>query len=92
MAIVVADVGYARSDGGVNAQFFLQFADEGLLGAFAWFDFSAGKLPLQSHGLVGAALADQDQAVANQQSSNDEAKGGARRARVGDGLRFFHRL
>ena len=74
----------------VDTQFFLEFAGEGLLGAFTLFDFPAGKFPLQRHGLVGASLADQDKSIANQQTSHNKAEGGTWRARVGDGLRFFH--
>jgi hypothetical protein len=86
----MADVGDVGSDRCVYAKFFVQFARKSLFGTLTLFDFSAGKLPLQSHGLIGAALADQDKAVAHQQSRNDEAKCGSRRARVGDGLRVFH--
>jgi hypothetical protein len=90
VAVVVADSSDALSDPGVDAQFFLEFANEGLFRAFALLDLSAGKLPLQGHRLVGAALADQDQSVANQQTCHNKAKGRTRRARWGDGLRFFH--
>jgi len=88
--VVVADVGDVGSDGRADTEFFVEFAGEGLLGAFAVLDFSARKFPLQSHGLVRAALTDQDEAVAHDQSSHDEAKGGPRRTRVGDRLRVFH--
>jgi hypothetical protein len=90
MAVVVADTGYALSDLCVDAQFFIEFASEGLFGAFTLLNFAAGKLPLQRHRLVGAALADQDQSIANEQTCHNKAEGGTLWARWGDGLRFFH--
>jgi hypothetical protein len=68
MAVVVADVRDARSDFGGDAEFFLEFAGESLLGAFALLDLAAGKLPLEGHWLVGAALANEDKTFANQQT------------------------
>ena len=90
VAVVVPDVGNPGPDLCADAQFFLEFASEGLFRAFALLDFAAGKLPLQRHRLVGTALADQDKAVAHQQPRNDESEGGPQGARVGDGLRFVH--
>jgi hypothetical protein len=46
--------------------------------------------PGRQRGLIGAALADQNEAVTHQQSCHDEAEGRSRRSRVGDGLRVFH--
>ena len=60
VAIAVADLGDAGADDGGDAEFFVEFAGEGLLGGFAEFDLAAGELPLEAHGLVGTALADQD--------------------------------
>ncbi len=60
VAVVVADGGDAGADGGVDAELFVELAGEGLLGGFAGFDLAAGELPLEGHGLVGAALADED--------------------------------
>lgn len=90
VAVVVADMGDMRADGGTNAEFFLKFAGEGLFGGFAVLDFAARELPLEGHGLVGPPLADQNQAFPNQQPCYYETEGGAGRARVGDGLRLFH--
>jgi hypothetical protein len=90
MAVIMSNVGYARTDSGANAELFLQFTDQCLLGTFAWFNLPAGKLPLQRHGLVGAALADEHQAIPNQQACNHEPKRGAGRARVGNRPRLFH--
>jgi hypothetical protein len=66
VAVVVANVGDARADGGANSEFFLKLPREGLLRSFALFDFAAGELPLQCHGLIGAPLTDQYQTVSNQ--------------------------
>ncbi len=60
VAVAVADLGDARADGGGDAELFFEFAGEGLFGGFAGLDLAAGKLPLEAHGLVGAALADED--------------------------------
>ncbi len=43
-----------------DAEFFVEFAGERLLGGFARLDLAAGKLPFEAHGLVGPALADED--------------------------------
>lgn len=89
MAIIVADAGDKGTDGGLDAEFFVEFADQGLLRAFTGLDFASGKLPLEGHGLVGAALADQDFTAAHNQGRGHEAKGGAKRA-VFAGEIFFH--
>jgi len=44
-------------------KFFFQLASEGLLGAFARFDFSAGEFPLKRGCVIVTALADQKTAV-----------------------------
>jgi hypothetical protein len=56
----MADVGNARADFGADAEFFLEFAGKSLFGGFALLNFAARKLPLERHGLVGAALADEN--------------------------------
>ena len=63
VSVFVTDAGYATADGGGDAQLFVEFADEGLLGGLAGLDLSAGELPFEAHGLIGAALADQDFAM-----------------------------
>lgn len=60
VAVVVADVGDEGADGGVDAEFFVELAAEGLLGGFSGLDFASGKLPLEAHGLIGAALTDEN--------------------------------
>lgn len=92
VAVVVPDMGDARTDGRADAEFFVELAREGLFGGFAVLDFASGELPLQGHGLIGPPLADQDQAFPNQQPSDDKTERGTDRARVGDRLRLFHLL
>ena len=55
------------ADGGLNSQLFLQFAAQGVARLFAFFDFAAGKLPFQRHGLMAGPLADQELAVLHDQ-------------------------
>ena len=52
------------TDGGGDAELFVKFAGEGDFGGFAELDLAAGELPLEAHGLVGLALADEDLGVA----------------------------
>ena len=54
MAVVVADAGNERADGGLDAELFVQLTGQRQFRAFACLDFAAGKFPLQGHGLVGA--------------------------------------
>ncbi len=63
VAVGVADGGDERADGSGDAQLFAEFALEGLLGVFTGFDFAAGELPFEAHGLVGTSLTDEDLAV-----------------------------
>ncbi len=60
VAVLVADAGYAAAYCGGDAQLFVEFACQGSLGGLAGFDLSAGELPLEAHGLVGAALTDEN--------------------------------
>ena len=79
VAIGVADGGDAVADGGVDAELFREFASECFDGGFAGLDFAAGELPLETHGLVGTALADEEFAVgllvAQDQCGYDAAQG-----------------
>ena len=43
-----------------NAKLFIQFAAQGIAWLLAFLNFSAGKFPLQRHGLMPGALANQD--------------------------------
>ncbi len=58
MPVVVTDVGNPRANDRLNAQLFIQFACQSLLGAFAGLDLAARKLPLRSHRLIWTALSD----------------------------------
>ena len=89
MAVVVANVGDAGSDFGGDAELFIELACQRLLRAFAGLDLAAGKLPLQGHGLVGPALADQHFAAADDERGRHKTKGGSGRPRVGF-LALFH--
>ena len=90
MAVVVADVRDARANGGADAEFLVQFADECLLGAFAGLDLAAGKLPLQRHRLIRTALTDQDFAAAHDECGRHKAKGGSGGPGIGNWLGLFH--
>jgi len=74
VAVVVADVRDAWADGGVDAEFFVEFAGEGLFWTFAGLYFAAGKFPLEGHWLVGASLADEDAAAAEHECCYDQAQ------------------
>lgn len=90
VTIIVANVGDARANCGGDAQFFLEFAGQRLFGAFARFYFSARKFPLQRHGLIGSALADEHFATANDQACGNKTQCRSGRTRIGVGLRLFH--
>jgi hypothetical protein len=59
------------ADCGVNTQFFVEFAAEGIAGLFSGFYFSTRKFPLERHGLVARALAHEDLAILHNQSSDN---------------------
>ncbi len=79
VAVGVADGGDAVADGGVDAELFGELAGEGFDGGFAGLNFATGELPLEAHGLIGAALADEDLGLgafaAQDQCGNDAAQG-----------------
>jgi hypothetical protein len=79
VAVGVVDGGNAIADGGIDAEFFGEFAGEGLDGGFAGLDFAAREFPFEAHGLVGSALADEEFAIGEvatqDQGSNDAAQG-----------------
>ena len=90
MAVVVADARDRRADGCLDAQLFVQLTGQRLLRAFARLDLAAGKLPLERHRLIRAALTDQNFAVAHNQRRRHEAQRGTGRPRISIGLDFFH--
>jgi hypothetical protein len=56
--IFVTEAGDFFADHGVDAEFLVEFAAEGVARLFSFFDFAAGELPFKWHGLVAGALAD----------------------------------
>ena len=70
-AVVVADVGDARADGGVDVELFLELAAQRLLGGFAGLHLAAGEFPLGAERLVGTALTDQHLVAAQDQGGGD---------------------
>ena len=90
MAVVVANSCNARADGGMDAQLFFQLAGQCLFGTFAVLDLAAGKLPQPRHRLIGASLTNQNFAATHDQRRRYKAKCGARAARRGFRLVFFH--
>jgi hypothetical protein len=91
VTVVVANAGDRWADDGVDPKFFVEFAGQGLFRTFAGLDFSAWKLPLQGHRLVGAALPYQNFAPAQNQRGGNEAQGWTGRPGAGIELRFIHR-
>jgi hypothetical protein len=63
VAVGVTDGGDEWANGGSDAELFAEFALQGLLGGLTGLDFAAGELPLEAHGLLGTALADEDLTV-----------------------------
>src|SRR5579883_2427232 len=70
-AVFVADAGHLIPDGSVDSEFLLEFALQGTPRLFALLNLAAGEFPLEGHGLVAGALADEDLAVLHDQSCND---------------------
>jgi len=71
-AIGVAGASDAGAYLGGDAELFVEFAGKGFFGALAGFHFTAGKLPLESHRLVGTALTDEHLAAAQDQGNDDQ--------------------
>ena len=63
--VAVTGEGKRRETGfpGIDAQFFLQFADQRSFRRLSGLDFAAGKLPQASHGLALGALRKQNAPV-----------------------------
>ena len=90
MTIVVADVGDARANAGLDPELFVQFAGQGLLRAFSLLNFAARKFPLQPHWLVRAPLADQHFTAADDQRRRNKSQGGTGGPGIGVRLFVFH--
>ncbi len=74
VSIVVSNVSDQRADDGLDAQLLIQLSSQGCFGSFAGLDLSAGKLPLEGHGLLRAALADEHVRAAQHEGRNHETE------------------
>src|SRR5580704_1569965 len=90
MAIVVADMGDPRSNGGLDAQFLVQLPRKRLLGGLAVLDLSPWEFPLKGHGLIGAPLANQDFSAADDQRCGHKTESGPWCPGACELLRSFH--
>ena len=63
VGVVVADAGDLDGFGEGDAEFFAEFAGEGLIERFAAADFAAGEFPFKGRGVATAALADENAAI-----------------------------
>ena len=63
VGVPVADAGDFDGFCEGDAEFFAEFAGEGLFEGFAGADFATGKFPFEGRGVVTAALADKDSAI-----------------------------
>jgi nitrogen fixation protein NifU and related proteins len=70
VAVLVAD--HFRTHVGLDGKLFFELPLEGLAGAFAGLDLAAGKLPFEGVAVTGAALADQDPALALNNAGDDD--------------------
>ncbi len=61
--VLVKDFGNFATFGEGDAELFAKLAREGLLEGFIGMNLATGKFPLQSRGIIVAALADEDAAV-----------------------------
>jgi hypothetical protein len=66
----VLNAGDFVADASIDSDFFFQFAAQGVAGLLASFDFATGEFPLQGHGLVLRALADEELALAKDERSD----------------------
>jgi len=65
VGVAMARKRQGREAGGVgrDAQFLVEFADEGGLGGLTGFDLAAREFPETGHGLAGRSLGEEDAAV-----------------------------
>jgi hypothetical protein len=76
VGVLVADAGdFDGLDEG-DAEFFAEFAGEGLLERFRGTDFAAGEFPFKGRGVSAAALADEDAAVGAFDNGGDDVEHG----------------
>lgn len=87
VAIGMPHMSHRRANHRFDPQFLFKLADQGLFRAFSRLHFASGKFPLEGHGLIGTALADQYLVAAEDESGDDIAHGfefrGARFMRFG---------
>ncbi len=76
VGVLVADAGYFDGFDEGDAEFFAEFAGEGLSECFAGADFAAGEFPLEGRSVAAAALADEDAAVGTFDDSGDDVEHG----------------
>jgi hypothetical protein len=76
VGVLVADAGdfdgFVESD----AEFFAEFAGEGLVEGFASANFAAGEFPFEGRGVAAAALADEETAVGAFDDGGDDVEHG----------------
>jgi hypothetical protein len=51
------------ADGGLNTQFFIEFASQGIARLLPFFDLPAGELPFERHSLMPRSLTDEQLAI-----------------------------
>lgn len=71
VAVGMMDAGDERADFCMDAQLFVEFARESLLRGFSGLDLAAGELPFEGHGLLRAALADENGVSAENERGGD---------------------
>lgn len=73
---MVADAGDFDGFDERDAEFFAEFAGEGLLEGFSGADFSAGEFPFEGRGVATAALADENAVVRTFDDGGDDVDHG----------------
>jgi len=74
--VLVADAGDFDGFDEGDAEFFAEFAGEGLFESFGRADFAAGKFPFEGRGVAAAALADEEPAVGAFDDGGDDVEHG----------------
>jgi hypothetical protein len=76
VGVLVADAGDFDGFDEGNAEFFAEFAGEGLFESFGRADFAAGEFPFERRGVASAALADEEAAVGALDDGGDDVEHG----------------
>jgi hypothetical protein len=74
-AVNMANASHEVADIGVDTELFIKLADQRLFRRFSPFDFPPWELPLEGHGLIGAALTDENLVATQNEGSDDKAYG-----------------